>query len=91
MFEDPAVMRIVEGRPSLMVTNFLQLQIMAQLVVAVFNLCCLHLKSLDNAIVDCGPQVYRNAFQNNVSANIHRLVLRYMQLRFPSTVFAPRG
>ncbi|XP_037546946.1 protein PAT1 homolog 2 [Nematolebias whitei] len=39
MFEDPAVMRIVEGRPSLM--------------------------SLDNAIVDCGPAVYRNAFQNN--------------------------
>lgn len=70
MFEDPAVMRIVEGRPSLMVTKFIQLQIMAQLVVAVFNLCCLHLKSLDNAIVDCGPAVYRNAFQNNVSANI---------------------
>lgn len=75
MFEDPAVMRIVEGRPNLKVMKMvyllskkLQLRGLAsrQLVLI---LVCFAFKTLDSAIVDCGNTVCHEPFEEDASAN----------------------
>lgn len=75
MFEDPAVMRMVEGRPSLKVMQIIHLlsemwDLTPHLIAA-----CLHFglfllfKTLDSAIVDLGNAMYRKTFEDDVSAN----------------------
>lgn len=73
MFEDPAVMRMVQGRPSLKV---MQVYIFTawsvgsdhylEQVVFISDLFLLF-KGLDSAIVDCGNAMYRNSFEDDVS------------------------
>lgn len=86
MFEDPAVMRIVQGRPSLKVTQ-------VYLTCAILDLtACLRvilvpffplLKGLDSAIVDCGNAVYWNSFEDDVSAYFFCSPFLFGQLMSP--------
>nr|CBN81394.1 Protein PAT1 homolog 1 [Dicentrarchus labrax] len=68
MFEDPAVVRIVQGRPSIKVMHiyslceFRQLSSAARLHFDVF----LVFKGLDSAIVDCGNAMYQNSFEDDM-------------------------
>lgn len=73
MFEDPAVMRMVQGRPSLKVIQTGLLWDGWDLVAkAVLNVDLLNppFKGLDSAIVDCGKAMFWNSYEEDVSAHL---------------------
>ena len=75
MFEDPAVMRIVQGRPSLKVTQsfFVCKPPPPRPTARPLHLTPLPVQGLDSAIVDCGKAMYWNSFEDDVSFHVDRL------------------
>lgn len=76
MFEDPAVMRIVQGRPSLKVMEDL---FTVRNLRFCLNAACpwsiiLLFKGLDSAIVDCGNAMYWNTYEGDVSTHFEKAV-----------------
>lgn len=80
MFEDPAVMRIVQGRPSLKVmedlftVRNLQLDSSPHSSLSSLGSITLLFKGLDSAIVDCGNAMYWNTYEGDVSAHFEKAV-----------------
>lgn len=95
MFEDPAVMRIVQGRPSLKVIhtglwwdgwNWLLTQCWNVIFFA-------SPKSLDSAIVDCGKAMLWNSYEDDVSVDWagHFLPALHVQLLFSLFCYVVHG